>query len=393
MTCKNTLTQWNKAHLQHCLVPCRQGNSIHLLNSAQYHSMPNNDKVDVAIAYTYLHCFPTTGGNSSTGAVTVAKIRKFCGFSEKEFDKFHKKMHRLNTVYSSDILTNNSSLIEYYINKAPKRYKSIERLAESIRKGTTPFNIDSKDNELLRLLGKGKDGKPRLFCTLFYSDSPYLNTAGYQGGGINENQIQTLIERLVNASNNGSHFIFSCRASKSIEDSKFQKLIKIIGNLKDFKELLDPEEIYTDRTYIEEATYKRKDLSAKRYLKDAIKLLAENQSIYQNIFSVFNLYSDKLKRKYYVLVCLEKNRFDKINKDVSFSAALENLMPIEVFITDYDYLCPLDCNDKQRKRNYKFIKYEISEFCKKLDKHMFKSTKTPSIESNSQGNYTLKSSN
>ena len=393
MTCKDTLTQWNKAHLQHCLVPCRQGNSIHLLNSAQYHSMPNNDKVDVAIAYTYLHCFPTTGGNSSTGAVTVAKIRKFCGFSEKEFDKFHKKMHRLNTVYSSDILTNNSSLIEYYINKAPKRYKSIERLAESIRKGTTPFNIDSKDNELLRLLGKGKDGKPRLFCTLFYSDSPYLNTAGYQGGGINENQIQTLIERLVNASNNGSHFIFSCRASKSIEDSKFQKLIKIIGNLKDFKELLDPEEIYTDRTYIEEATYKRKDLSAKRYLKDAIKLLAENQSIYQNIFSVFNLYSDKLKRKYYVLVCLEKNRFDKINKDVSFSAALENLMPIEVFITDYDYLCPLDCNDKQRKRNYKFIKYEISEFCKKLDKHMFKSTKTPSIESNSQGNYTLKSSN
>ncbi len=393
MTCKNTLTQWNKAHLQHCLVPCHQGNSIHLLNFAQYHSIPNNDKVDVAIAYTYLHCFPTTGGNSSTGAVTVAKIRKFCGFSEKEFDKFHKKMHRLNTVYSSDILTNNSSLIEYYINKAPKRYKSIERLAESIRKGTTPFNIDSKDNELLRLLGKGKDGKPRLFCTLFYSDSPYLNTAGYQGGGINENQIQTLIERLVNASNNGSHFIFSCRASKSIEDSKFQKLIKIIGNLKDFKELLDPEEIYTDRTYIEEATYKRKDLSAKRYLKDAIKLLAENQSIYQNIFSVFNLYSDKLKRKYYVLVCLEKNRFDKINKDVSFSAALENLMPIEVFITDYDYLCPLDCNDKQRKRNYKFIKYEISEFCKKLDKHMFKSTKTPSIESNSQGNYTLKSSN
>ena len=112
MTCKNTLTQWNKAHLQHCLVPCHQGNSIHLLNFAQYHSIPNNDKVDVAIAYTYLHCFPTTGGNSSTGAVTVAKIRKFCGFSEKEFDKFHKKMHRLNTVYSSDILTNNSSLIE-----------------------------------------------------------------------------------------------------------------------------------------------------------------------------------------------------------------------------------------------------------------------------------------
>ena len=90
---------------------------------------------------------------------------------------------------------------------------------------------------------------------------------------------------------------------------------------------------------------------------------------------------------------LRKKSFEKINKDVSFSAALENLLPIEVFITDYDYLCPLDYSDKLRKRNYKFIKYEISEFCEKLDKHMFKSTKTPSIESNSQGNCTLKFSN
>lgn len=386
MTCKNTLTQWNKAHLQHCLVPCHQGNSIHLLNFAQYHSMPNNDKVDVAIAYTYLHCFPTTGGNSSTGAVTVAKIRKFCGFSEKEFDKFHKKMHRLNTVYSSDILTNNSSLIEYYINKAPKRYESIERLAETIRKGTTPFNIDSKDNELLRLLGKGKDGKPRLFCTLFYSDSPYLNTAGYQGGGINENQMQTLIERLVNASNNGSHFIFSCRASKTIEDSTFQKFVKLNISLDCFKEDI-PKREYEDSININDRTLERVDISAKTYLNKAITLLKENESIYWNIFSKFKDFSDEYAKKYYILVCLEKNRFEKAKITASLEIALQRMLPIEVFITDYDFLCPLAYNDKARGKGYMFEKYEFSKFCTLLDKHMFKSNKNFSVRSNGSNKY------
>ena len=99
---------------------------------------------------------------------------------------------------------------------------------------------------------------------------------------------------------------------------------------------------------------------------------------------MFNLHSDKFKKKYYVLACLEKNRFEKINKEVCFETALENLLPIEVFITDYDFLRPLDYYDKLRKRNYTFKKYGISEFCKILDEHMFKSTKTLSVISNGQ---------
>ena len=67
-----------------------------------------------------------------------------------------------------------------------------------------------------------------------------------------------------------------------------------------------------------------------------------------------------------------------------FRDSFRNLLPIEVFITDYDFLRPLDYYDKLRKRNYTFKKYGISEFCKILDEHMFKSTKTLSVISNGQ---------
>ena len=241
---EDTLRKWHEKYLIQNTVPCCKKNFVHLSNFAKYHSESERNKIDAAVAYTYTHCFPTTGGNFSRGAVTDLLLN----------------IIQIERPIAIEVLNN---LLKVYVTVM------LHRILITTIKNYYDY--------------LGKDGKQRLFHTLFYSDSPYLNTAGYPGGGIETDQMKTLIERLINASTKESHFIFSCRASKSIEDSKFQKLIKIIGNFKYFKEL-DPEEIYTDRTYIEEANYKRKDLFAKRYLEDAIKLLAENQSIYQNIF-------------------------------------------------------------------------------------------------------------
>lgn len=350
-----------------------------------YASESQDGKVNAAIAYTYIHCFSVMGGSNTSEAVNINSLKKFCNFDVKEYDKFHAHMKRLKEIHNSDMLSNNEFLIEYFTDKAPAKYQTVEKTAKSMRSGSTP-DLSDEAKKLLRLLGTDSNGKPRNFRTLFYSDSPYLATKGYKAGGINNLQMKDLIGKLANASQNGSHFIFSCRASKTIESLSYHKCDELIGLhnikrdkngnvilntdvvLKDCSILLDNNNIYE---------YKRLELRTPETMKMICDLLSQNNDIYQYIFKEFEHYSEN----YYVLACYEINGFKKTTggiENANINTMLKVLLPVEVFITDYNFVCPLDFTDAHGKI-YRFEKYTISQFCNLLDNNMFKSSKNYTV--------------
>lgn len=351
-------------------------NIIQSPNFQQYQLETDSDKVDAAVAYTYIHSFQVTGGKNEVGALNLKSLEKFCNTVNKlEYDKFHAHMARLEHIYNSDML-DDEFLINYFTNKAPKKYKDIEKLANAIRNGSTPETISEQQKKLLRLLGKDSTGKPRLFRTLFYSDSPYLNTGGYKAGTINTTQMKALIGKLVIAWKNGSHFIFSCRASKSIEEKMFQKLAL-------FTDLHNPirseKNVVLDTQVIHDYEKSILDngclITAKALdaMKKIIELLKENHAIYQNVFKEFEKYS----KSFYVLVCIDTSRSGKDehgeNRIPDLKVLLHSMQTTEVFITDYDFVVPLKYKNPITGKLYAFKKYTISKFCEILDDCMFKS--------------------
>ena len=344
-----------------------------------YASESQDGKVNAAIAYTYIHCFSVMGGSNTSEAVNINSLKKFCNFDVKEYDKFHAHMKRLKEIHNSDMLSNNEFLIEYFTDKAPAKYQTVEKTAKSMRSGSTP-DLSDEAKKLLRLLGTDSNGKPRNFRTLFYSDSPYLATKGYKAGGINNLQMKDLIGKLATASQNGSHFIFSCRASKTIEDLNYQKFLLLIDLEKPDRTngdiMLNSESIY-DYDYIYKPIYnghleERVEVDLKPSMKKICELLSQNNDIYQYIFKEF----EKHSKKYYVLACFDTSRFKTI------SSTIKVLLPVEVFITDYNFVCPLDFTDAHGKI-YRFEKYTISQFCNLLDNNMFKSSKNYTVITNS----------
>ena len=198
--------------------------------------------------------------------------------------------------------------------------------------------------------------------------------------------MKDLIGKLANASQNGSHFIFSCRASKTIESLSYHKCDELIGLhnlkrdkngnvilntdvvLKDCSILLDNNNIYE---------YKRLELRTPETMKMICDLLSQNNDIYQYIFKEFEHYSEN----YYVLACYEINGFKKTTggiENANINTMLKVLLPVEVFITDYNFVCPLDFTDAHGKI-YRFEKYTISQFCNLLDNNMFKSSKNYTV--------------
>lgn len=360
-------------------------NIIQSPNFQQYQLETDSDKVDAAVAYTYIHSFQVTGGKNEVGALNLKSLEKFCNTVNKlEYDKFHAHMARLEHIYNSDML-DDEFLIQYFTNKAPKKYRSIEQLVNAIRNGSTPDAISDQEKNLLRLLGKDSTGKPRLFRTLFYSDSPYLNTGGYKAGTINTTQMKALIGKLVIAWKNGSHFIFSCRASKSIEEKMFQKLAL-------FTDLHNPirseKNVVLDTQVIHDYEKSILDngclITAKALdaMKKIIELLKENHAIYQNVFKEF----ETLAKNSYALVCIELSGFSNKNMgDYQVKRRIQKLYPVEVFITDYNFVEPLKYKDPVTGKLYGFKKYTISEFCKILDECMFKSDKPYKVVPKSGG--------
>lgn len=354
-------------------------NIIQSPNFQQYQLETDSDKVDAAVAYTYIHSFQVTGGKNEVGALNLKSLEKFCNTVNKlEYDKFHAHMARLEHIYNSDML-DDEFLINYFTNKAPKKYKDIEKLANAIRNGSTPETISEQQKKLLRLLGKDSTGKPRLFRTLFYSDSPYLNTKGYNEDkdNIDNSQMKALIYKLVNASKKGSHFIFSCRASKSIEENTFFKLdaftdlrnpVRSDGNV-----VLDTQVIHDYEKILFNGNGTRTIVEAKSSMNKIIELLEQNNAIYHNVFKEFEKYS----KSFYVLVCIDTSRSGKDehgeNRIPDLKVLLHSMQTTEVFITDYDFVVPLKYKNPITGKLYAFKKYTISKFCEILDDCMFKS--------------------
>lgn len=346
-----------------------------------YASESPNEKIDAAVAYTYIYSFTGAGGSPSSGAINNSSIKKFCNFDVKEYDKFRAHMKRLKEVYNSDMLTDNEFLIDYFTDKAPVKFQTVEATAKSMRNGSTP-DLSDEAKKLLRLLGKDSNGRPRNFRTLFYSDSPYLATTGYKSGGINKRQMKDLIKKLTTASQNGSHFIFSCRASKTIEHHNYYKFLTLIDLKKPDRTngdiVLDTETVY-NYDYIYKSIYnghleERVGFDQKPSMEKVCELLSQNNNIYQYIFKEFENHSEN----YYVLACYEINGFKKTRdgiENANIDIMLKTLMTVEVFITDYDFVCPLDFTD-DNKKIFRFKKYTISQFCDLLDNNMFKSSKT-----------------
>lgn len=402
-------------------------------NYQQYAQESDEEKVAAALAFTFMQSFQTTGGSCDKGAINETKLQRFCRLSIDEYKLFHKKMKRIKEFYNCDALGNTEFIIEYLTDKAPTRYKKVETLSKDIRSGKKKYQDCSDDEKkLLRLLGGTEKKEPRPFRTLIYSDSPYLETAGYKAGGIDDVTMRTLIERLVTASLKGSHFIFSCRAGKSIENDTYTKIEdvtrRVIDNFRRENGQIELEynEIYTDNGHYENPPNDEfadvwKPAKAKPTMHVILDLLTGNHAIYENVFKEFekNKKEDRLS-ECQVLVCINEKDIDEINKkdkdetnkkdteelnkeklsekelkdylkkitEEKVVALLKKAYVMEVFITDFDFIVPNRYKytqskkvkqDTKSKQDFTFAKYGISEFCKLLDKYMFKSNRVQSV--------------
>ena len=333
-------------------------------NRLKYQSETDSNKSDAAVAFVYTNCFTVTGGKTASGAVNRNNLNQFTSLNIGEFDRLHEKMARLNGIFNSNMLDNSEYLIECFSDKS-----FALQLAQKNNSGDTSMTLPQIN------------GNPR---TLFYSDSPYLHTSGYRSGGIEPDEMNRLIEKLVTAAEERSHFIFSCRACKHLEPSAQSSLLSIITGIFELKRengniQLDTSKEYEDMPLLSTQSGKLVVVSAKKQLKIANELLKANQSIYMNIFKEFERYSTLYKKKYQVLTCLPYEK----NEKFPLTNHLKVMRPVEVFITDFDYVCPLDYT------TYYFEKYSISDFCKELEKGMFKSDKTYKIIPSGQGSYRI----
>jgi hypothetical protein len=392
-------TKRNKWYEDFPLVPqmCVNG-TIAQGNYKKYQTISNEEKVTGAVSYTYIHSFQTSGGHNVKGAVNDTSLKRFCKLSIDEYTLFHEKLKRVKYFYNCDALGENEFILEYLTDKAPTRYEKIETVSKDIRKGVKQFeDCDSDEKELLRLLGGKKDKLPRPFRTLIYSDSPYLETKGYRAGGIDETQMKRLIGKLVDSSIKESHFIFSCRAGKSIQGGKYTNIAEVIGRIEKLPRengeiQLDCGKIYTDTGYLNDDG-NWKNVKAQSSMKSALDLLVGNQSIYENVFQEFERQKKEGLKQCYVLVCINEKSLDESVKERNeqedkVKCLLTKCYMFEVFITDFDFIVPnrykytsaqkYNSNNKG-KADYTFAKYEISEFCKLLNKYMFKSSKAGSL--------------
>lgn len=355
----------------------------------------DEDKTDMAVAYVYMHCFPVTGGKMDAGAVRENKLARLCQYKREEYDLLHTKFKRLDGIYCADVFRSQKqgmSIIKYFTDKAPDKFRKVEQASKDIRKGVSLEKAlkgigESKEAmEQLRLLGYTKGKQPRPFRTLFYSDSPYLETVGYKIGGIDRGKMKYLIRQLVGASKEGSHFIFSCRATKSVEDGTYSKIASVLRPMEEFRRnnegevCLELGKKWGDFQYPEEDGT-LKTYSAKSSMNKLLDLLKSNQSIYKDLFKVFLKQAQKGLVECYVLVCINKKAIEAANKqykrkgkklvttvDEQVKVMLQRLFITEVFITDYDFIQPLDYG------KYRFAKYGLEDFCKLLKNYLLRSS-------------------
>ena len=146
--------------------------------------MSDSELIDAALAFMLRFTFTTGASSESISSIKPKKIETLLKLLKKDcFDVAHERFRNIKGIANSDSLVKaNEFIIEYCCGQK----KTLLNKRETLKK-----------------------------C-LIYSDSPYLATQGYDNeeeDGINSDSMHELIDKLVWASSQDNHFIFSCRGT------------------------------------------------------------------------------------------------------------------------------------------------------------------------------------
>lgn len=281
--------------------------------------MSDSELIDAALAFMLRFTFTTGASSESISSIKPKKIKTLLKLLKKDcFDVAHERFRNMRGIANSDSLVKaNEFIVEYCCSQK----KTLLNKRETLKK-----------------------------C-LIYSDSPYLATQGYDNeeeDGINSGSMRGLIDKLVWASSQDNHFIFSCRGTcTTTQDTKYaakmvlspEELEKVLikGNGITDEELRRSVDI--EITDVPTSTRMKKK-SGRNILRSYQNAARGNKALYEDLFGYF----DKLG-KFYVLVTIPRfemvNAWSKVNKQ------------------QYKVLC--DSIEEDEK--YDNIKEEIENLC------------------------------
>lgn len=260
----------------------------------QVFSISDSKLVEIALAFMLRFTFTTGASSESISSIKSKKIETLLSMLKNDcFDVAHDRFRNIRGIANSDSLVKaNEFIIEYCCGQK----KTLLNKRETFKK-----------------------------C-LIYSDSPYLSTQGYDNkkkDGINPDSMHELIDKLVWASSQGNHFIFSCRgtctttsdtrhAAKAgvIEASALEEILKQGRGITE-EELRKCADIHITDVGSSSGLKKK---SGRNVLQSYQNAAVGNKTLYEDLFGYF----DKLG-KFYVLVTIPRfemaDAWRIVNKD------------------------------------------------------------------------------
>lgn len=253
--------------------------------------MSDSELVDAALAFVISFTFTTGASSRGASSIKPKKVKTLLELLKKDcFDVAHERFRNMRGIGNSDSIT---PADEFIIEYCCEQKKTLLNKRETFKK-----------------------------C-LIYSDSPYLATQGYEGGDITVSQMHELIDKLVWASSQDNHFIFSCRGTcTTTSDTKHAAKAGVIA-VSELEEILSQGRGITEEElrkcadiYITDVGSSSgvKKKSGRNVLQSYQNAAVGNKALYEDLFGYF----DKLG-KFYVLVTIPRSEmvdaWRKVNKD------------------------------------------------------------------------------
>lgn len=253
--------------------------------------MSDSELVDAALAFVISFTFTTGASSRGASSIKPKKVETLLELLKKDcFDVAHERFRNMRGIGNSDSIT---PADEFIIEYCCGQKKTLLNKRETLKK-----------------------------C-LIYSDSPYLATQGYEGGDITVSQMHELIDKLVWASSQDNHFIFSCRGTcTTTSDTKHAAKAGVIA-VSELEEILSQGRGITEEElrkcadiYITDVGSSSgvKKKSGRNVLQSYQNAAVGNKALYEDLFGYF----DKLG-KFYVLVTIPRSEmvdaWRKVNKD------------------------------------------------------------------------------
>lgn len=253
--------------------------------------MSDSELIDAALAFVISFTFTTGASSRGASSIKPKKVKTLLELLKKDcFDVAHERFRNMRGIGNSDSIT---PADEFIIEYCCGQKKTLLNKRETFKK-----------------------------C-LIYSDSPYLATQGYEGGDITVSQMHELIDKLVWASSQDNHFIFSCRGTcTTTSDTKHAAKAGVIA-VSELEEILSQGRGITEEElrkcadiYITDVGSSSgvKKKSGRNVLQSYQNAAVGNKALYEDLFGYF----DKLG-KFYVLVTIPRSEmvdaWRKVNKD------------------------------------------------------------------------------